>query len=83
MYKQLGGPIGLRQNQQAELNLLNLIYGNARRPNLDQKYMSSPEYSEIRETYRRIKSIKTAAIDNKKPSTYKLSKKINDNRRRN
>ncbi len=50
---------------------------------IEERYHKSPEYSEIRETFRRVNQIKRGAVDNQKPKTYNLSKKLNDNRRRN
>ena len=44
---------------------------------------SSPEYSEIRETFKRVKRLKSGDVDTKTPVSFNLSKKLNDNRRRN
>jgi hypothetical protein len=45
--------------------------------------MWSPKYSEVRETFRRVKQIKQGDIDNSRPKTFQLAKKINENKRRN
>ena len=37
----------------------------------------------MREAFKRVNQLKSGLVDNKKPKTYKLSKKLNENRRRN
>jgi hypothetical protein len=37
----------------------------------------------VREAFKRVNQLKSGLVDNKKPKTYKLSKKLNENRRRN
>ena len=62
---------------------MNSFFGGQRRPTLTEKIRQSPEYSEVREAFKRVKQLKSGLVDNKKPNTYKLSKKLNENRRRN
>ena len=45
--------------------------------------MISPEYSEMREAYRRVNGLKVAAVDNQSPKTFKMGKLITENRRNN
>jgi len=54
-----------------------------RRKTIYEKEMNSPEYSEVREAFRRVNSLQKGSIDSKKPKTFHLSKKLNQNRRRN
>lgn len=67
----------------SEQALMNSYFGGQRKPSLNQKLQSSPEYSEVREAFKRVNQLKSGLVDNKKPKTYNLSKKLNDNRRRN
>ena len=62
---------------------MNSFYGGQRRPTLTEKIQQSPEYSEVREAFKRVKQLKSGLVDNKNPKTLKLSKKLNENRRRN
>ena len=59
------------------------MFGNKHRLTIEEKLFISPEYAEIRETYRRVHSVKKGGIDAKKPKCFHLSKKLTENRRRN
>ena len=84
VYKQPSGPLGLRKHKNIELQIMSVFYGKAHgRAPLDVQILESPQYSEVREAFRRVKSVKQAEIDNRKPDTFKLSKKLRENRRRN
>jgi hypothetical protein len=62
------------------------VYGfgkSNKRATLTDKFHTSPEYSEIRETFKRVSQLKNGNVDNKKPVSYHMSKKLTENRRRN
>lgn len=58
------------------------IYGK-RKKTIEEREISSGVYSEVRETFRRVQSLKKGAVDSKQPKSFHMSKKINENRRRN
>lgn len=58
------------------------MYGK-RKKTIEEKEITSSEYSEVRETFRRVQNLKKGGVDSKKPKSFHLSKKINENRRRN
>ena len=58
--------------------------------NIDPLLQQQECFSEVREVFRRIKDVKNgstydqgSAVDNKRPVSFKLSKKLTENRRHN
>ena len=49
---------------------------------VNEKLRFSPEFREVRETFRRASTCK-GGVDHRKPKSFHMSKKINENRRRN
>lgn len=58
------------------------IHKRKKNQNINEKQLHSPEYAEIRETFKRVRNVKRGGVDANAPKSLHLGEKINQNRRR-